>query len=311
MKTTDDEQVVVAFYGGSFTAIPLSQQNSFMDAVKPYMDSGRVSWLKLSTRPDYINEPILINLLSHGVKEIELGIQSMDDGVLSLAERGHTAAEVYNAVKLIKRYGFRLGLQMMIGLPGDTVEKDMYTAAELIKLQPDFVRIYPTLVIKDTYLEEMYKKGYYTPLTINKAVDICSVLMLMFSIYDIDVIRVGLQPTVDISEDGDVIAGPFHPSFRQLVESRIMYDMTVYAYKELGGMELHLIVNPKNVSNAIGIKKANKLKFYKEFGLTLDIKSDNCVRKDEIVLLSEKGQFKLTKKEYAKSRNLQVYVEYK
>ncbi|SHF74773.1 Radical SAM superfamily protein [Caldanaerobius fijiensis DSM 17918] len=302
---------MVAFYGGSFTAIPVAVQNSLMDAVRPYLEDGSISGLKLSTRPDYIDESILDNLLSHGVKEIELGVQSMDDYVLSLAERGHTASDVHKAVNLIRRYNFRLGLQMMIGLPGDTIEKDIYTAAELIKLRPDFVRIYPTLVIRGTRLEELYKNGCYVPLKLDEAVDICSILMLMFSLYDIDVIRVGLQPTEDINENGDVIAGPFHPAFRQLVESKIMYNMMVYAYKQLGGSNLHLIVNPKDFSNAIGMKKTNKVRFYNDYGLIIDIKCHESIRKDEMILLSEKGRFKLTKKEYAKSRNLQVYVEYK
>nr|WP_051585960.1 radical SAM protein [Caldanaerobius polysaccharolyticus] len=302
---------MVAFYGGSFTAIPVEVQNSLMDAVKPYMQRGKVTGIKLSTRPDCIDRHILDNLKSHGVKEIELGVQSMDDEVLSLAERGHTSDDVRKAASLIKPYGFKLGLQMMVGLPGDTKAKDMYTAVELIRMKPDYVRIYPTLVIRGTSLEEMYKKGLYVALNLKEAVDICSDLLLMFSLYDVPIVRVGLQPTEEINEKGDVVAGPFHPAFRQVVEAKIAWDMMSYAYRCLGGNHLTLVVNPRDLSNVVGVKKSNVLKFCSEYGVTVEVKGEQQVERDTIIFITEKGKYKLSKKEYAKSRNLQVHVEYK
>jgi len=168
-----NRRIEAAFFGGSFTGIPINEQSELLAAANEYLKKGDIDGIRLSTRPDYIDKEILDNLLKYGVTTIELGVQSMDDSVLKSSNRGHTRKDVINAVKLIKEYPFTLGLQMMTGLPGDTDEKSLYTADEIIKLKPDIVRIYPTLTIKDTFLEKMYLTGKYKPQSVDEAGKFC------------------------------------------------------------------------------------------------------------------------------------------
>ncbi|MDX9917817.1 MAG: radical SAM protein [Gudongella sp.] len=218
-------KVEVAFYGGSFTAIDINTQRALLSVPFEYKLNGRIDGIRLSTRPDAINHEILRMLKDYGVDTIELGVQSMDEYVLSQSERGHTQDDVIKSAKLIKDYGFSLGLQQMVGLPGDSYEKDIDSTNKIIALEPDFIRIYPTLVIKGTELERMLKNGLYRPLSVDEAVNISADILMMAVINDIDVIRIGLQPTENIREGGDVVAGPFHPSIRQLTESRMLIKL--------------------------------------------------------------------------------------
>ena len=169
-----NRRIEAAFFGGSFTGIPINEQSELLAAANEYLKKGDIDGIRLSTRPDYIDKEILDNLLKYGVTTIELGVQSMDDSVLKSSNRGHTRKDVINAVRLIKEYSFTLGLQMMTGLPGDTDEKSLYTADEIIKLKPDIVRIYPTLTIKDTFLEKMYLTGKYQPQSVDEAVNLAN-----------------------------------------------------------------------------------------------------------------------------------------
>ena len=173
-----NRRIEAAFFGGSFTGIPINEQSELLAAANEYLKKGDIDGIRLSTRPDYIDKEILDNLLKYGVTTIELGVQSMDDSVLKSSNRGHTRKDVINAVRLIKEYSFTLGLQMMTGLPGDTDEKSLYTADEIIKLKPDIVRIYPTLTIKDTFLEKMYLTGKYQPQSVDEAVNLAKQLLL-------------------------------------------------------------------------------------------------------------------------------------
>lgn len=215
------EKLEVAFYGGSFTGIEKEIQKGLLNVPYSYKKKGIIDEIRLSTRPDYINTEILGLLKRFEVDTIELGVQSLVNDVLKASGRGHVEEEVYRAAKLIKEHDFKLGLQMMIGLPKDTKERSLYTAKQIVSQQPDCVRIYPTLVIKDTSLEKLYLNGSYMPLSLDQAVNISTDLLLLFEYYNINVIRIGLQPTEKISLGKDVVAGPFHPSFRQLVESKI------------------------------------------------------------------------------------------
>lgn len=255
--------VELSFFGGSFTGIPMDYQNELLDAAKKALENGKIDDIRLSTRPDYINEYILKNLKIHGVGVIELGVQSMDDKVLDMAERGHTSFDVINSSRLIKAYGFKLGLQMMIGLPEDNLDKDIYTANEIIKIKPDFVRIYPALVIRNTKMEELFKKGCYTPLTIDEAVDISRKLYILFSKNNIPIIRLGLQASDEININKDVIAGPFHPSFRELVESSLFISIIDYIIQKyfIDSFEIAISINPKDISKLFADKKKyfNKL----------------------------------------------------
>lgn len=253
--------VEVAFYGGSFTAIDIDIQKELLEIPYKYKMDGKINGIRLSTRPDAIDVHILDNLNKYSVDTIELGVQSLDDEVLYRSGRGHSSDIVYESAKLIKGYGFNLGLQMMIGLPSDSFEKDLFTCKEFIKLSPFCVRIYPTLIIKDTFLEKLYLRGKYEPIRLENAVNISAILLMMFTVNDINVIRIGLQPTENIQMGKDVIAGPFHPSFRQLVESRI-FQLLFDKYLEdrnisTKGYDLIIETNKKHISNIAGQKSSN------------------------------------------------------
>lgn len=261
-----DRQLEIAFYGGSFTAISYDSQRELLDVAYKYKKKGIVNRIRLSTRPDYIDERELLLLKEYGVDIIELGVQSLDEEVLFHSGRGHGSEAVYSASKLIKEYGFGLGLQMMIGLPGDNREKSLFTAKEIVKMDPICVRIYPTLVIVDTYLEKMYLGDKYKPLSLEEAVDISTDLLMIFTYSNIDVIRIGLQPTDNITLGKDVIAGPFHPAFRQLVESNI-YKIILEEYFNQENLydidELIFEVNKKDISNLAG-QNSNNINYLKE-----------------------------------------------
>lgn len=250
-----DRIVEVSFFGGSFTGIPVNEQIRLLTPAKSALDAGVIDAIRLSTRPDYIDDNILDVLKEYGVSIIELGVQSLDNEVLSLSNRGHSASQVYTASALIKKRGFVLGLQMMVGLPGDTMDKDIFTAREFVKLAPSMVRIYPALVIKGTHMEDMYLKGEYHALSLDDAVHICSKLDLIFTVYGINIIRIGLQPTDTINSKADVVAGPFHPAFRELVESKIMNDMAMYMYKKLKHEAVEIIINSRSLSKLYGGSK--------------------------------------------------------
>lgn len=278
----ENRYIEAAFFGGSFTGIPIEEQNNLLSVANEYIKNGFIDGIRLSTRPDYIDKDILDNLMKYGVTTIELGVQSMDDEVLKRSNRGHTRADVVKAVELIHKYPFTLGLQMMIGLPGDTDEKSLDTADEIIALKPDIVRIYPTLTIKDTCLEKMYMSGEYTPQTVNEAVSLSKQLLLKFEANNITVIRIGLQSTDEICEKGSVVAGPVHSSFREMVESSIYYDIVADELKDKECARADIFVNPKEVSKAVGNKRMNILKIKKEKGTDIKICPDNTLIKREV-----------------------------
>ena len=216
LKEMPLEAIEIAFFGGSFTGIPVEDQRSFLSIAKEYKDCGKVSAIHLSTRPDYINEEILDNLKAYGVDIIELGVQSLDPEVLRLSGRGHDADTVYRSAALIRKYGFTLGIQLMIGLPGDTLEKCIFSANETVKMSPQIARLYPTVVIKDTPLYDMYLDGRYLPLSEEDAINRTKAMYEILDNAGVNIIRVGLKSS-DIM--ADQLA--FHPAFRQLVEGRI------------------------------------------------------------------------------------------
>lgn len=264
--------IEAAFFGGSFTGIPIEEQDALLSVAKKYYDKGLISGIRLSTRPDYINKEILDLLKSKSVTTIELGVQSLDSEVLRLSNRGHSKEIVYESSKLIKDYGFSLGLQMMTGLPGDDFKKSEKTAEEFIKIKPDFVRIYPTLVIKDTKLADMYYSGAYIPQSTEDAVRLCKHLKSMFLKNKIQVIRVSLQPTEEISPKASVVAGPFHPAFGELVDNAMYYDLILEALSGISDCTAILGVNPKDVSKAVGNKKINVIKIKEEKNICLKVK---------------------------------------
>jgi histone acetyltransferase (RNA polymerase elongator complex component) len=214
-------EVQVAFYGGSFTGLPLQRQKELLGAVKPYIDNRRVNSIRISTRPDYIDEKRVVFLEEHSVSIVELGIQSLDSNVLKASVRGHSAEQSERAMQLLKEKGFTVGAQLMCGLPGDTTERLMATATGIAALAPDFVRIYPALVIKGSGLEKLCQEGVYTPLSLSKAVALTCRVKNIFDLHHIRVVRMGLQPSRDLEEK--VLAGPYHPAFGELVISRALF----------------------------------------------------------------------------------------
>lgn len=265
----------IAFFGGSFTAIDRAYMLELLESAYPYVKNGQVKGIRLSTRPDCIDHEVLDILKKYGVTSIELGAQSMDDEVLEANRRGHTAQDICNASELIKEYGFELGLQMMTGLYKDTAEKSIETAKKIIELAPSTVRIYPTVVLKGTYLAELYLKEEYTPLNADDSAELCAILVPMFENAGIKIIRLGLHSSRDIKEN--MLAGGFHDSFGELVKSRIMVNKIL----ELPPADYQVYVNPRSVSKLKGNKKSN-IYLLIERGYNIKIITDNGLDVDEL-----------------------------
>lgn len=274
-----DRQIEAAFFGGSFTAVDTELQEELLKAAYEYVKSGKIDGIRLSTRPDFIDDTVMKRLIGYGVTAVELGVQSMDDSVLLASGRGHSAKDVENAVEVIKKYPVKLGLQMMTGLPNDTDERSIRTAERIIALKPDFVRIYPTLVIKDTRLCDMYQSGEYEPQSLDTAVSLAATLMEMFKKSDITVIRVGLAATEEISPGGALVAGPYHSAFGELAEGEILYNKIKAVLSD--GKTAEIAVNPKDISKAVGNKQRNMRRF-SEDGREVRFVQDETVPKGEI-----------------------------
>ena len=279
-----DSKVEVAFFGGSFTGIEEEKQEELLSTAYEYIKQKKIDSIRISTRPVYIDKKILKRLKKYKVKTIELGVQSANDYILKKAGRGHTFEDVVKASKLIRWYGFELGHQMMVGLPESTTVDEINTAKQLIKLKPKMVRIYPVLVIKNTKLEKDYNDGKYKPLTVIQAVEVCKELVKLFVKKHIEVIRIGLQPTDTITnpdnDKSEVVAGPFHPAFRQLVESGMWYDVIVEKIKQLNTKvkEVVVTVNPADVNNVIGQRKDNINNLRDVYDVNLIVKADEKIK---------------------------------
>lgn len=217
-----EARVQVAFYGGSFTGLALERQRELLGAAQPFLASGQVRELRLSTRPDYVTPQIAGFLREQGVGIVELGAQSLDDGVLAASGRGHTAAQVRTAVACLKETGIRVGLQLMLGLPGDTTATALASARRAAALGPDMVRLYPCLVIEGSPLAELYRQGEYQPQSLSRAVVLAGRLWTIFKEQGIPVVRMGLQPSPSLEKT--VLAGPYHPAFGELVLSRLFFN---------------------------------------------------------------------------------------
>lgn len=280
------EGAELAFYGGSFTAMPISAQRELLEAAKPFVEAGRLSGIRLSTRPDAISGEILELLESCRVRTIELGAQSMVDSVLAESGRGHTAGDTGNAAKRIKERGFRLILQMMTGLPGSTAELDLLTARRIAALRPDGVRIYPTVIIRDTELYDRWRSGSYAEHTVEDAVAVCARILPIFEDAGIPVIRLGLNPTDDLS-GGDAVGGAYHPALGEKVKSRVFLDRARELLRDTGpGADIVLGVNRSCVSQMTGQHRCNITALMEEFGLrSLKVREADA-KTGEIRLLS-------------------------
>ena len=251
----------VAFFGGSFTCLPMSIQNRYLDVVQTYLKSRQIEGIQLSTRPDYIDDEILQNLKQKGVTLIELGAQSLDDDILRRCGRGHTVEDVRRASERIRSYDMELGLQMMIGLPGDTLETAMRTAEQIVAFRASCTRIYPTLVVEGTALADDYQSGNYTPLTLEESVEWCKELYRFFTAHHVTILRMGLHPTQDLRAGEHLLAGPFHVSFKELVLTALWRDRIAAQIAEEGRADVTVLVPPREMNYAVGYASANRKTF--------------------------------------------------
>ncbi len=282
---TDGQAAQIAFFGGSFTAMDRAYMESLLQAAQPFLASGRFDGIRVSTRPDAIDDDVLTLLKSYGVTAIELGAQSMDDRVLSAVSRGHTAADTVAAAEAIKAHGFSLGLQMMTGLPEDTDDGAFSTAEAFCALSPDTVRIYPTVVLRGTPLAADYEAGRYTPPTLEQTVDLCARLLTYFEReHGIRVIRLGLH-------DGEalktrVLAGGYHPALRELCEGQLYVNTALTVLTHMGPSAktrtVTLRVASKAVSRMIGQQKRN-LTILKRHGFSVRVQGDATVPMWEVI----------------------------
>lgn len=266
-----EKTIEAAFFGGSFTGLPLELQEEFYRAAAKFRP--QINGIRLSTRPDYINDDTLELAEKYGVTMIELGAQSASDKVLSTNNRGHTFEQTCTAVEKIKARKIGVGLQMMTGMYGSTAEADILTAKRLAELKPDCARIYPVLVLKDTALEKLYLSGEYTPLTLEKAVEVSAVALEEFDKYSIPVIRIGLHIGEDLREPGNVAAGPLHPALGELIEGRVWRSRIEKKIQknDAENKNTEIRVPECMVSKAVGHKRCNLIYFKEKYGINIKI----------------------------------------
>jgi histone acetyltransferase (RNA polymerase elongator complex component) len=294
----------VAFYGGTFTGLSLEMQRQLLEPVQKYLAAGQITRIRLSTKPDFIDSSRLELLKQYRVGTVELGVQSLVPEVLRKAGRGHSMEDVMRAVTLLRGEGFQIGLQMMVGLPGDTPDTVRTTVTRILQLQPDFVRVYPTVVLKDTPLERLYQRGRFQPFSLPQTVEICKEIWWTFYNQGIPIIRMGLQHSGEM--ESKVIAGPYHPAFGHLVESAIMYDRMCKRYQDevfkertkskneakgheaerpLSPQGVTFLVSPTDVSNLRGQKNENIRKFKQQFSVSIvSVKVCEDLTKGELLI---------------------------
>jgi len=248
--------VQVAFYGGSFTGLPKARQQELLSSVQPFIQSDEVQAIRLSTRPDYIDPGSVVFLQEHQVATVELGVQSLDDAVLQRSLRGHRAVDVTTASALLGAAGMELGIQLMVGLPGQTFTSLRKTVARVITLAPAFIRIYPVLVVAGSGLELEYGRGEYQPLSLSRAVLQAAWMKKKMTAQGIRVVRMGLQPGPELERS--LVAGPYHPAFGELVNARLMLRQTRKLLSRVPpGQQIRLQISNRDQSVFRGIRSAN------------------------------------------------------
>ncbi len=272
--------VEVAFYGGTFTALSLDLQKDLLQAAGPYLKNGRVDSIRLSTHPACLSLESLTLLAAAGVKIIELGVQSMDPEVLRLSGREYGPDTVENAVSILNQHGFKVGIQLMPGLPGDTKAKALDTVRQVINLRPDFVRVYPTVVIDGTPLTGLWGEGKFKPLSLEEAVDWCKEIGKLFMRHGIPVIRMGLHASRELEDQ--ILAGPYHPAFKALVDSALALEKIEEQIKE-AGEKLVITCNPREIPVVRGHKNANILKLKDKYGFKqIEVRAGQALAKGEL-----------------------------
>lgn len=291
LSCANAKEIGIAFYGGSFTGLDMTLQRMYLNIANDYKENGKINHIRLSTRPDYINPRIVEMLVSFGVDLVELGVQSFSDEVLSASGRGHQSSSIYDAINCLKDYGMAFGIQLMFGLPGDNRERFFFSVEETIRLKPDAVRIYPTLVLKDTALQSAYADGLYIPPSLENAINHVAQAYSMLKKASLNVIRVGLQATDLIDFKGSVIAGPYHPAFKEMVLDALFYQK-IRSFLEENKLdnhqELKVVINPKMISHVRGHKKENLQKLLETHPeLILQPIGDPALAEGEIGLVTQ------------------------
>jgi len=302
--------VELAFYGGSFTGISESVQEELLLAAANLKKGKTIDGIRLSTRPDYINSRIISRLKKYGVNTVELGVQSLDNEVLISSQRGHSIGDVEEAVELLKNSAIQVGIQLMPGLPQDSVEKMLRTTQRVIELKPNFVRIYPTVVIKETQLAKQFDEGLFEPWSLETAVEISAIMFIMFSKAGIPVIRLGLQATENLVIGKDLLAGPYHPAFGELVKARVFRKQIEYLLAEvslqLNNSKFFLFCNRHDISQVKGQKQTNFLYFQDKYDLKLVIQPRDDLNSGSIALEIENNKLPvLTRREFL--NNYRIY----
>ncbi len=259
LETMSENMAInIAFFGGSFTGLAINLQEQYLKEAFRFVKNGDVSGIRLSTRPDYINRTVLELLKKYGVTTIELGAQSTSQEVLNKSGRGHTVEDIRDASRLICKNGFELGLQMMIGLPGDNYERSIQTAKDIVSLEAGNTRIYPAIVVKGTTLEKMYREGEYVPLTLEKAIEWTKDIVKIFERSNVTIIRMGLHPSEGLVIGKSLIDGPFHPSFKEIVMTKIWEEIIDTELNDIASNKIKISVSEKQLHYAIGYRQANR-----------------------------------------------------
>ena len=284
-RRADRSGVQIAFFGGNFLGLTSGQVKSLLGIAQTYISEGRVDSIRFSTRPETITPKRLDWLQDFSIGTIELGAQSMQNSVLQQIQRGHRAEDTINAVKRLRHSRYEIGLQMMVGLPGEGSTGFMRTGRALVKLKPEFVRIYPTLVLKNSLLARWFDKGKYSPLSLDQAVEKTKLLLRLFERHKIPVIRMGLQASAELSLDRELLAGPYHPAFGHLVHSALFLDEAIAALSKttIGSNPVDLYTHPASISRMRGLKNSNVAILKEKFNIrNLRILQDDSLDRNEL-----------------------------
>ncbi|RBP68276.1 radical SAM family protein [Alkalibaculum bacchi] len=291
--------IILAFYGGSFTAIPQTKQKMYLEIAREYKHNNKIQYIRLSTRPDYMDENQVNLLKEYKVDHVELGIQSTNPAVLNCAKRYYSMKDIQIAVKNLMRVQIDYGFQIMPGLPKDTKDKFIKTCIDLLPLKPSTLRIYPTVVIEGTEMKEMFDEGLYKPLSLEEAVEWTMIGYILFKQVGTDIIRMGLHASESLLYEDNMIAGPFHSAFGEMVESRIYWYMLKELVEEhdLQNIQIHIKANPKDFSKISGNKGENRKKLENEYNIKYKFLEDRSLIEDIIIEHEDKSYF-LNKKEF-------------
>ena len=275
----------IAFYGSNYLGLPIEFIKKTLDISQSFINKGFIESIRFSTRPDSIKKSIINLLQNYAISTIEIGVQSMDDNVLSMSNRVHTSVDTIKAVELLQRYNYKIGMQIMVGLPGEDNLSYLKTAYRIINLKPQFVRIHPTIILKGSLLHKWFKKNQYIPLSLNEAVEKVKKMYLLFNANKISVIRMGLQPSKSLQKN--FIDGPFHPAFGHLVHSKIFFDKAECLIKKSLTKDINICVNPRSISKLKGLKNENINTLLRKYNLkSINISTNDSLQIDSVKLLS-------------------------